>query len=111
MESVLWFLAIYGIVTAVLILVTLPEIHTTRGDIGTERVVERRGWKLCKILLLDPLKTILHLRRPVILLTSYYASITSCFLFMLKISIKHTFQRDPYRFSTIITGLLYHQIR
>jgi multidrug resistance protein len=106
-RSILWFLALYGAVTTLLILVALPETHTKRGNLDIKEPVKQPGLNLVKILLLDPLKTLRYLSRPPVLLTVYYASITYCFLFMMNISIENTFQKDPYRFSIIITGLLY----
>ncbi|KZF19007.1 putative MFS multidrug resistance transporter [Xylona heveae TC161] len=60
-----------------------------------------------KRILLDPLRIILYLRFPVVLITVYYASITFGSLYILNISVQHTFSAAPYHFRTIIVGLLY----
>ena len=57
--------------------------------------------------LLDPLKIILYLRFPAVLITVYYASITFGSLYLLNISLETTFSAPPYSFSTIIVGLTY----
>ena len=126
-RSTMWFLVAYGAVTVIFILFALPEtlarkdrISDTSPDqsapIGRQlsRVSSQRvaGWttrwlKTLKIVFLDPLKVILYLRHPPVLLTVYYASITFCCLYVLNVSIEHTFGADPYNFSTIVVGLLY----
>ena len=57
--------------------------------------------------LLDPLKILLYLRYPAVLITVYYASITFGSLYLLNISLETTFAAPPYTFSTIIIGLTY----
>lgn len=67
-----------------------------------------RKWaKIVKMVLLDPLKIILYLRFPPVLLTVYWASLTFGSLYVLNISIQDTFHKAPYRFSDLIVGLLY----
>lgn len=56
---------------------------------------------------LDPLKIILHLRKPPVALSVYYASITFGSLYLLNISVQQTFAIAPYNYSVIIIGLLY----
>lgn len=55
----------------------------------------------------DPLKIVVYLRYPPVVLVIYYASVTFGSLYVLNISVTYTFQRDPYHYSTLITGLLY----
>lgn len=62
---------------------------------------------MAKMIILDPLKIILYLRFPAVLLTVFYASITFGSLYVLNISIQDTFSKAPYNFSTLIIGLLY----
>ena len=119
-------------ITLVLIFFALPETmkskkdvadpSTTQGlrpddvpDNGVERVstrlsVQQKGMKMAKVakmILIDPLKTLLYLRFPAVLLTVYYASITFGSLYVLNISIQDTFHKAPYSFSDLIVGLLY----
>ncbi|RAL01184.1 MFS transporter [Aspergillus ibericus CBS 121593] len=127
-RSTLWFLAAYGGLTVVFIFFALPEtLANTKAptyDIKDEHEEPARGqlsrvssrqvvrfttrWlKILKMVLLDPLKIILYLRYPPVLLTVYYASITFGSLYVLNVSVEHTFGASPYNFSTIIVGLLY----
>jgi multidrug resistance protein len=62
---------------------------------------------LARRLLFDPLRILIYLRFPAVLITVYYSSITFGSLFVLNISIQDTFSKAPYNFSTIIIGLLY----
>ena len=63
--------------------------------------------KIVKRVFLDPLKIILYLRFPAVLITVYYASITFGSLYLLNISLETTFSAPPYSFSTTIVGLTY----
>ena len=63
--------------------------------------------KTAKRFLLDPLKIILYLRFPAVLITVYYASITFGSLYLLNVSLQVMFARSPYNFSTILVGLTY----
>ncbi|GLB15488.1 hypothetical protein AtubIFM61612_005310 [Aspergillus tubingensis] len=127
-RSTLWFLAAYGGLTVVFILFALPEtlantkLQTQEANIEQEETIRRqvsrvssrqvvqfttRWLKVLKMVFLDPLKIILYLRYPPVLLTVYYASITFGSLYVLNVSVEHTFSASPYNFSTIIVGLLY----
>ncbi|KAL2866637.1 MFS transporter [Aspergillus lucknowensis] len=128
-RSTMWFFTAYGAVVVVLILLGLPETlaMTTKScapDAGAEqggsvgrrlsRVSSRqvigataRWLKLFKIVFLDPLKIILYLQYVPVALTVYYAAITFGSLYVLNVSIEHTFVEDPYNFDTLIVGLLY----
>lgn len=123
-RSTLWFLVIYGVVTVVFILLALPEtlpVHKpdeVRDDRPVERQLSRVSsqqvfqWttellKGLKVVFIDPLKIVLYLRYPPVLLTVYYASITFGSLYVLNVSIQDTFGKAPYNFPTIILGLLY----
>lgn len=127
-RSTQWFLSIYGFVTFVFILFALPETlknrksikdrvekQTTDGlqqltRVSTREKVQRRTKKwlhVAKVVFVDPLKIILFLRFPAVLLTVFYASITFGALYVLNISLQQSFERAPYNFSTIILGLLY----
>ncbi|OJJ97952.1 hypothetical protein ASPACDRAFT_80059 [Aspergillus aculeatus ATCC 16872] len=126
-RSTLWFLAVWGAITVILIFLALPETLAVSGQVRqlkeeqTEPIdrqlsrvssrqvihVTTKWLKYLKMVLLDPLKIILYLRYPPVLLTVYYASITFGSLYVLNVSVEHTFGGSPYNFTTIIVGLLY----
>jgi len=126
-----WFLAIYGFVVLIFLIFALPETLKNRKAVavsagqevkaetgqrlGLSRTSSRqvvrmktRKWvKMLKRAFIDPLKIILYLRFPAVLITVYYASITFGSLYILNISVQATFERPPYNFSTIEVGLAY----
>jgi len=130
-RSTQWFQVIYGGVLVTFLFFGLPETLKMRKDISqavgrdvvsgagqrpqlsqisSRQVVQQRTKKWVKVssrIFLDPLKIILYLRFPAVLLTVYYASIAFCSLYVLNISLQHTFARPPYNFPTIIVGLTY----
>ena len=63
--------------------------------------------RMARMVFLDPLKIVLWLRFPAVLLTVYYAAVTFGSLYVLNVSIQDTFGKAPYNFSTLILGLLY----
>lgn len=63
--------------------------------------------RMARMVFLDPLKIVLWLRFPAVVLTVYYASVTFGSLYVLNVSIQDTFAKAPYNFSTLILGLLY----
>ncbi|KAE8379662.1 major facilitator superfamily domain-containing protein [Aspergillus bertholletiae] len=127
-RSTLWFLAAYGGITVAFIFLALPEtlisakspIPNTSSErqepigrrlsrVSSRQVVgfTTRWLRVLKMALIDPLKIVLYLRYPPVLLTVYYASITFGSLYVLNVSVEHTFGSDPYNFTTILVGLLY----
>lgn len=117
-RSTQWFLVIYGGATLVFIIFALPETlakkpepspQLTRTPTSSSAAVEKTKSLLIHTqqIFLDPLKIITWLRHPPVALTVYYASITFGCLYVLNISIQSTFAAPPYRFSTLIIGLLY----
>ncbi|KAL4865845.1 hypothetical protein BDV12DRAFT_173783 [Aspergillus spectabilis] len=128
-RSTMWFFTAYGALVVTLIILGLPETLTApkpalppadprKEDEAIGRRLSRvssrqvlgataRWLKLLKIILLDPLKIILYLQYLPVLLTVYYAAITFGSLYVLNVSIEHTFVKDPYNFDTLIVGLLY----
>ena len=129
-RATMWFLAIYGGVVFVFILFALPETlkaaKPVAVDAGTDAAMEtsqnpltrvstrqsmhvktKKAVAMAKRSFVDPLKIILYLRYPAVLITVYYASITFGSLYVLNVSIQDTFSRAPYNFSTLIVGLLY----
>lgn len=124
-RSTQWFLALFGLVLVLIIFFALPE---TRKDLilvppearpetlldvqrtSTRRSIQentKRWVKITKRVLIDPLRIILYLRYPAVLLSVSYAGITFCTLYLLNISIEVTFSSPPYSFSTIAVGLAY----
>ena len=63
--------------------------------------------KTAKRIFFDPLKIILYLRFPAVLITVYYASITFGSLYLLNVSLQTTFSEPPYNFSTTLVGVAY----
>ena len=130
-RSTQWFLAIYGIAILVFLVFALPETLKQRSliadDTGKEvqakssqrpdlsrvsprQTVHHKLKKVVKILkrsFLDPLRIVLLLRFPAVLITVYYASITFGLLYVLSISLESTFAKPPYNFSTFEIGLAY----
>jgi multidrug resistance protein len=86
------------------------DMTTQLGRIATRQSVKDSTKKVAKFLkqaLVDPLKIILLLRYPAVAVTVYYAAITFGSLYFLNISIETAFSNSPYRFSTLIVGLMY----
>ncbi|KAI9850043.1 MAG: hypothetical protein M1838_006158 [Thelocarpon superellum] len=124
-----WFLAIWGVIVWVAIVFYLPETlkacamssgpraageatmsGATLSRTSTRQKVQevtKKRIMVAKRIFIDPLKVILYLRHPAVLITVYYASITFGSLYVLNVSIQDTFSKTPYNFSTIIIGLLY----
>ena len=63
--------------------------------------------RMARMVFLDPLKIVLWLRFPAVVLTVYYAAVTFGSLYVLNVSIQDTFAKAPYNFSTLVLGLLY----
>ena len=77
---------------------------------STRQSVQQKTSRYLRFLhrsLIDPLKIILYLRFPAVLITVYYASITFGSLYLLNVSLETTFSAPPYNFSTIMVGLTY----
>lgn len=128
-RSTLWFLAVFGGLTVALIFFALPETLARQEPIAANSkdkqdqdpagsVLSRipsgqvmhftaKWLKAFKVVFIDPLKIVLYLRYPPVLLTVYYASIAFGSLYVLNISIEHTFKHAPYEFSAVLTGFLY----
>lgn len=92
-----------------------PPLNTTASRptlsrTSTREVVQQRSKKysrMARMLFLDPLKIVVYLKYPPVVLVIYYASVTFGSLYVLNISITYSFAQDPYNFSTLIVGLLY----
>lgn len=125
-RSTLWFMVVFGGLTVLFIFFTLPEtlaarkkplveaeqtatpLDRTPSRVSSQMIRRTAKWlKLVRMAFLDPLKIILYLRYPPVLVTVYYASITFGCLYVLNVSIQESFGAPPYNFSTLIIGLLY----
>ncbi|KAF1849024.1 MFS general substrate transporter [Cucurbitaria berberidis CBS 394.84] len=136
-RSTQWFLVIYGGATLIFLIFALPEtLHrkdksnaspVSRLEDQEEQGAEKTGEAALRRtttrastvqktktvlahlrqIFLDPLIIVTWLRFPLVLLTVYSASITFGCLYILNISIQSTFSAAPYKFSTLIIGLLY----
>ena len=85
---------------------TRPPLSRT----STREVVQNKSKKyatMARMLFVDPLKVIVFLKYPPVILVIYYASVTFGSLYVLNISITYSFERRPYEYSTLIVGLLY----
>ena len=124
-RSTQWFLALFGLVLVLVIFFALPETRKDFKSLPEEAPLEtvvdlqristrqsiqkitKRWVKITKRVLIDPLKIVLYLRHPALLLTITYASIAFGTLYLLNISIEATFSRAPHSFSTVAVGLAY----
>lgn len=124
-RSTQWFLAIYGFFLVLIIFFALPEtrkdVKSVMEEVRSESLIDVRRTstgrsvqektkqrvKMIKRIFIDPLKIVIYLRFPAMLLTIIYASTTFWALYLLNISIEMTFSRAPYNFSTIGVGLAY----
>ena len=125
-----WFLTIYGALFLVSILFCLPETlrrrnrvsdrddkkHTndnqnplptaTLDRVGSQDRIKKQTTAIAKAFF-DPLRILIYLRFPAILITVYFASITFGIIGVWCISIQETFSSHPYNYSALIVGLLY----
>lgn len=130
-RSTQWFLVIYGGATLIFIIFALPETlpriprpsppAPSPPDVekGARPDLQRTSTRASTVqktksflthmrqIFIDPLRILLWLRFPPVALTVYYASITFGCLYILNISIQSTFSAAPYRYPTLIIGLLY----
>lgn len=91
-------------------LTTKEESSSTRPPLKRVQSVSQKSSRYISVLkrcLLDPLKIILLLRFPAVLITVYYASLAFGSLYLLNISIQTTFSAPPYNFSELVVGLAY----
>ncbi|MCJ1400222.1 hypothetical protein MMC11_003426 [Xylographa trunciseda] len=130
-RSTQWFVAILGFVVLIFLIFALPETLKVRKDLASETGVDtkadegqqlplkrissrqeahlktKKTVKILKRAFIDPLKIVLYLRFPAVLITVYYASITFGVLYILNISLESTFSKPPYNFTTVEVGLTY----
>ena len=121
-RSTMWFLAVLGFVTWILIFFLLPETLARRMEderpaksdelqrMTTTESAKVRTKKFAanlKKFLIDPLAVILFLRFPPVLITVLVAAFAFAALFITNISIQQGFAEPPYNYQELIVGLLY----
>ncbi|RDA88303.1 hypothetical protein CP532_6578 [Ophiocordyceps camponoti-leonardi (nom. inval.)] len=116
-RSTMYFLAAYGALLLILLLLLLPETLPSQpppppppednADEGTEPPPPAAVGAAVKHLLVDPLRVLLCLRFPAVLLTVLVAAIAFGALFVINVSIQQSFSQSPYGYSQLIIGLLY----
>ncbi|PHH82776.1 hypothetical protein CDD82_4850 [Ophiocordyceps australis] len=124
-RSTMYFLAIYGALVLLLLFFLLPEtlprslplpspqVQQTLSRTTTRSAAEsakERSVKVARFLgraFIDPLRVLLFLRFPPVLITVLVAAVTFGALFVVNISIQNRFSQPPYGFSQLIVGLLY----
>ncbi|RDA91332.1 hypothetical protein CP533_1581 [Ophiocordyceps camponoti-saundersi (nom. inval.)] len=102
-RATMYFLAGYGALLCLLLLLLLPE---TLSPPDPDEEPPQAGAAV-KHLLLDPLRVLLCLRFPPVLLTVLLAAIAFGSLFVMNVSIQQSFSAPPYAYSQLIVGLLY----
>jgi multidrug resistance protein len=124
-----WFQVIYGGILFLVLAFFLPEtlarpreplpIQQAPDEKVTQPALTRistrqsmniktkKAAKIFKRCIIDPLSVLAYLRFPAVLISVYLASITFGSLYVLNISVQHTFSSPPYNYKVIIVGLLY----
>ncbi|PHH66946.1 hypothetical protein CDD81_5298 [Ophiocordyceps australis] len=124
-RSTMYFLAIYGAVVLILLFFLLPEtlarpvpsplapVQQTLSRTTTRSAAEsakERTVKMARFLrraFIDPLRVLLFLRFPPVLITVLVAAVAFGALFVVNISVQNRFSQPPYGYSQLIVGLLY----
>lgn len=123
-RSDLWFLTAFGAVVFMFILFALPETLVSHNrensptkspsptslSAGQRNPSKKASKKVAQWFqhgLTDPLRVVLYLQFPAVLIVVYYAAITFGSLYVLNISVQSAFADEPYNFSPLIIGLLY----
>ena len=84
-----------------------PPLTRTTSRVSSIHLKSKKYLSMARRIFIDPLKILLYLRFPAVLITVYYASITFGSLYLLNISLQTTFSKPPYNFSVTIVGLSY----
>ena len=84
-----------------------PPLTRTTSRVSSIHLKYKKYLSMARRIFIDPLKILLYLRFPAVLITVYYASITFGSLYLLNISLETTFSKPPYNFSVTIVGLSY----
>lgn len=83
-------------------------LHRTLSRVSTRTKARASQWIItAKILLVDPLRSLVFMKFPPVMITVYWAGLAFGALYILNVSIQKTFAGPPYNFSTVIIGLLY----
>lgn len=121
-KSTQWFLAIYGFLCFLLLLLCLPETLAQKRSeelasrpqslrrMTTRESAKVKSKKLAKIMkrfFIDPLSVILFLRFPAVAITVLVAAIAFGALFVCNIAIQQGFSAAPYGYEQLIVGFLY----
>ncbi|KAK3945836.1 major facilitator superfamily domain-containing protein [Diplogelasinospora grovesii] len=85
----------------------LQRATTTTTTTQSVKLRTRKAAAIFTRFFIEPLRVLLYLRFPPVLITVYSAAVAFGSLFILNISIQSTFAKAPYNFSTIAIGLLY----
>ncbi|KAJ3498643.1 hypothetical protein NLG97_g958 [Lecanicillium saksenae] len=119
-KSTMWFLAIYGGVIVVMLILLLPETLARETPSATDgaaltRLTTRESAKLhtkkfasgVNRFIFSPLKVLLFLRFPPVLITVILAAFAFGSLFIMNISVQQEFAKPPYSYPQLTVGLLY----
>lgn len=120
-RSNMWFLAIYGGVIVVMLILLLPETLARKTPATCEaaqslrRFSTRESAKVhtkkfaggVKRFIFDPLRVILFLRFPPVLITVTLAAFAFGSLFVMNITVQQQFAKPPYSYPQLTVGLLY----
>ncbi|KAJ5658157.1 uncharacterized protein N7484_001806 [Penicillium longicatenatum] len=110
-RSTQWFMAIYGFMIWLTVLLFLPETSRRPNNRdfseGESRNVLSRRIQALWSTLVAPIGLLRLLRFPPILLTILYTSVTFASYYSVMIVIQATFSTPPYSFNAMIVSLLY----
>ncbi|ODA80359.1 hypothetical protein RJ55_03317 [Drechmeria coniospora] len=120
-QSTMYFLAGYGAVVLLLLVFLLPETLARRGTTTTtptdsvesrtsqptKKTLAEQLATLTKRVLVDPLRVLLFLRFPPVLITVLVAAVAFGALFVANVAIQQKFSAPPYGFRQVVVGLLY----
>ncbi|ATY58654.1 MFS multidrug resistance transporter, putative [Cordyceps militaris CM01] len=119
-KSTMWFLAIYGGVIVIMLTLLLPETLARDAPPPSDtaplrRLSTRESAKLHSKKFINgvhrfvfaPLKVLLFLRFPPVLITVVLAAFAFGSLFVMNITVQQQFAKPPYSYSQLTVGLLY----
>ncbi|PYH88742.1 MFS general substrate transporter, partial [Aspergillus ellipticus CBS 707.79] len=110
-RSTMWLIVIVAGATLGALLLLLPETMEHRRSVWTATDDGEAAWtryaRGLRMLLLDPFRIVLNLQYPAVLLTVYSSSVSFFFLYVTNISLETSFAKAPYRFGTLLLGLVY----
>ena len=121
-RACMYFLAIYGLVVVVMLLLFLPETLARRRPerlpstgSALQRVSTRESVKVhskrmargVKRFVIDPLHVLLFLQFPPVLITVVVAAIAFGALFVANIAMQQKYSEAPYNYSQILVGVTY----